>query len=66
MIMRIRIKFFSLYSDVVRERVYEADKPICISTLMGKLIKDYPALKKLFEEAEPIILVNGTRVDHGY
>lgn len=61
--MKIRIKFFSIFKDVIgsSETVleYQQCSEIPIRKLVEDIISRYPQLLRAFNEAEPIILING-------
>ncbi len=64
--MRVRIRFFSLYSDVAEDLELDLEDNVCIDHIVEEMYRRYPMLKKLFVEVEPLILVNGSRVDKDY
>ena len=56
----IRVRFFSLYSDVAGfEAVLELKPGSSIAELFALLVERFPALKHVFEQVKPVILVNG-------
>jgi len=66
--MRIKIRFFSIYRDIIGKEqiVLETSNAITIESLIDKLVDMYPRLKKIFSEIKPLILVNGIIVDEAY
>ncbi|MEM1676018.1 MAG: MoaD/ThiS family protein [Desulfurococcaceae archaeon] len=64
--IRIKIKFFSIYSDYASNDILEFQKPITVEELLKILVDKYPALSKIIDSIKPIILVNGIRVDSKY
>jgi len=66
-LVKVRVKFFSLYSDVVGEElVLEFNNSFTIGEFLKYISEKYPKLKELFEEVEPLILVNGVLRDSNY
>lgn len=57
--IRIRVKLFSIYSDIVDETIIELDEGSTLEDLVFKLLIYYPELRDVFEKVKPIILVNG-------
>ncbi|MCS7111179.1 MAG: MoaD family protein [Ignisphaera sp.] len=62
--MRIVVKFFSIFRDVVNSNEVALEYPQHSEIPLRKLIDDilarYPQLALAFNEAEPIILINGS------
>ena len=65
--VRVRIRFFSLYSDVVGdELVIELGGDASVKDVVESLLKNYPRLNELFDRVKPVVLVNGVRVNEDY
>lgn len=62
--MRVTIRFFSVFRDIVNSSEITLDYPLHTEMSLKKLMDDilgrYPRLKMLFNEIEPLILINGT------
>jgi len=63
--MRIRVRFFSIYRDVVgREQIeIEVSSGISVDEIISYLMNMYPKLKNVFSEIKPLVLLNGAIVD---
>jgi len=63
--MRIRIRFFSIYRDVIGKEQIEIEVPsgISINEIINYLIDVYPKLKRVFNEIKPLVLLDGIIVD---
>ncbi len=63
--MRIRVKFFSIYRDVIGKEQIEIEVPssISINTIINHLTNMYPKLAEVFSEIKPLVLLNGVIVD---
>lgn len=63
--MRLRLRFFSLYRDVVgASEVYiNVPEGCSVSQVVLELTRLYPKLAELFKEVKPIVFVNGEVVD---
>ncbi len=64
---RVKLRFFSLYSDVVgNELSIELEDGSRLSDLIVTLYEKYPRLRTLFDRVKPLILVNGVARDEEY
>ncbi len=63
----VKIKFFSLYSDVAGpETTLELPSKTSLSDLINRVVEKYPGLHRLFETVKPLVLVNGEKVNSNY
>lgn len=63
--MRLRIRLFSIYKDVVGKQDLELniEKGYRVTDVLEMLINMYPKLKEMFNEVPPVIFMNGEVVD---
>ncbi|ADM28407.1 MoaD family protein [Ignisphaera aggregans DSM 17230] len=63
--MKIRVRLFSIYRDVVgREQIeIEVSSGISVNEIINYLMDMYPKLKSVFSEIKPLVLINGAIVD---
>lgn len=63
--MKVKVKFFSIYRDVVNtpEIELEVEEELTIKMLIDEVARSIPKLKYLFNEVPPVIFVNGEVVD---
>ncbi len=63
--MKIKIRFFSIYRDIVGREQIEIEMPdnIGIGAIIKHLINRYPKLEKIFDEIKPLVLLNGVVAD---
>ncbi|MEM4513905.1 MAG: molybdenum cofactor biosynthesis protein MoaE [Ignisphaera sp.] len=63
--MKVKVKLFSLYRDAVGvpELDLVVEKGSSIKYIIEKLVEDYPNLKSVFREINPLVLMNGEVVE---
>lgn len=64
--IKVNVKFFSLYSDVVKESTLTMDRELTVREIVGVVLEKFPRLRGLFDEVKPVILVNGRSVDENH
>lgn len=66
--MKVRIKFFSVFRDVVGlpEIELKAEKGLTIKHLIDLLGELFPKLREMFNEVHPTVIVNGGVVDKDF
>lgn len=65
--MKLRVRFFSLYSDVAGDSVdVELEDGARVKDLVRVITSLYPRLKELFADIKPIVLVNGVARNSEY
>lgn len=64
--IKLKIRFLSIYSDYARDYDIETTNTLRIRDLVIEVVTKYPILKHIFNKIKPIILYNGLRVNEEY
>ncbi len=59
MVVRVKVRFFSLYSDVAEDTVFVLEDGCSLNDLYRLVVSKYSGLEDLFKRIKPVVLVNG-------